>query len=383
MFLIVIKVNLPDQDCQHIDQNLVSPLLKRYYQRPLLITQGHMQWVWDGEGKRYLDLFGGVATTSIGHCHPKLIEITQKQISKLWHVSSLYQTEEILEYSEKLLKTLPGSFDSVFFCNSGLFAIILGLFLKKKEILFFVFLTLGSEATELAILMARAHTGSNAVLSLQNGYHGVSSSGLGAVGLGVWKHNVVTGQGFYLISNPDPYRGRFGNTECRQSMEESFDSAQNKHCCNRPKEINSYITDFGVKCHACSEYLRDLDLVLNTNIPPNKLAALIMESIQGVGGTVQYPREYVRKAAEMARAQNGLVIMDEVQTGFGRTGLSFWGFQSHQVQPDIGKQFLSFLSFLFICSILFLTIKTSFDLISYDGQRHWQRFSNGSCGQFT
>jgi alanine-glyoxylate transaminase/(R)-3-amino-2-methylpropionate-pyruvate transaminase len=112
---------LKEEDVSRIDRQLVSPLLRRYYRNPLTIRQGHMQWVWSEKGKRYLDLFGGVATTSVGHCHPKLVEATREQIGKLWHVSSLYRTEETLEYTEKLLRTLPPSFDSVFFCNSGKF----------------------------------------------------------------------------------------------------------------------------------------------------------------------------------------------------------------------------------------------------------------------
>jgi 4-aminobutyrate aminotransferase-like enzyme len=185
--------------------------------------------------------------------------------------------------------------------------------------------------------MARSYTGSNAIVSLQKGYHGVCSSGLGMVGLNTWRNDAATGQGFHLAPNPDPYRGRFGTPDCRHSMND--ESRNESHSCCPSLNLRSSVSSLPVECGACVEYLHDLQQVLSSQVPVGKLAAMMMESIQGVGGTVQFPRDYVRKAAELVRAQNGLIIMDEVQTGFGRTGLNFWGFETHQVLPDIGESF--------------------------------------------
>lgn len=254
-----------------------------------------MQYVYDSEGKRYLDMFGGILTTSVGHCHPKLVDAVKRQAGKLWHTSSIHLTEEVHEYASKLSSKFPPGLDNFFFCNSG------------------------SEANDLAILMARLYTRSFDIIALRNAYHGASPYNMGLCGVGSWRYNFPSNLGFSHTTCPDPYRGRFGGSLCRDTV------ATSSRTCNCKSKS---------ECTASQEYVNDLKTVLDTTIP-SKVAGMIIESIQGVGGVVQFPKNYVKTAAEIIRARHGLVILDEVQTGFGRTGINYWGFQSHDVVPDI------------------------------------------------
>ncbi|VDM53825.1 unnamed protein product [Angiostrongylus costaricensis] len=137
-----------------------------YYKQPLLITKGEMQFLYDADGKKYLDMFAGIVTVSVGHCHPKVNAALKAQLDKLWHTTSIYYTEPVLEYAEKLTAN----------CTS----LIVSLDLIK--VCFFV--NSGSEANDLAFALARVHTGRFDVLSLRNGYHGMTQTVLGATNIG-------------------------------------------------------------------------------------------------------------------------------------------------------------------------------------------------------
>lgn len=256
-----------------------------------------MQYVYDSEGNRYLDMFGGIVTTSVGHCHPKLVDAVSQQLNKLWHVSSIYLHEEVHEYASKLCNRFPEPLSNVFFCNSG------------------------SEANDLALLMARLYTGSFDVIALRNAFHGCSPYTMGLCGVGYCKHPIPNNFGIHHTTNPDPYGGRFGGLRCRDSV-----SQTTRDCSCR----------IGCACDASNKYIEDLEDLLNTTLP-KKIAGFIFEPIQGVGGIVQYPKDYIKRAQQLVKARGGLLIADEVQTGFGRLGSHFWGFQASGVTPDIGN----------------------------------------------
>jgi alanine-glyoxylate transaminase/(R)-3-amino-2-methylpropionate-pyruvate transaminase len=254
----------------------LSPGLFTYYQRPLMLVEGRMQWVWDETGRRYLDAIGGIATVSVGHCHPQVVAALQAQNATLQHSTTLYLQPRIAEYAARLAATLPGNLKVCYFVNSG------------------------SEANDLALLMARAFTGNFDVIALRNGYHGGNASGMAATAQSTWKFNVPHAFGVHHALAPYAYRGPFG-----------ADDPQAGH-----------------------RYAEDVRNVIECSTPGH-IAAFIAESVQGVGGVVAYPDGYLREAYAHARAAGGLCIADEVQTGFGRLGSHFWGFETQDVTPDI------------------------------------------------
>ncbi|CAL8097106.1 unnamed protein product [Orchesella dallaii] len=256
-----------------------------------------MQYMWDTEGKKYLDLFGGIVTVGVGHCHPKLNAALSEQASKLWHTSNVFVNEPIHEYVEKLASKMPGDLTVVYPVNSG------------------------SEANDLAILMARVHTGNFDVIALRNGYHGMSPNAMGLTGHSTWKQNAPHYSGIHHAMNPDVYKGLWGGSNCRDSV------VQVDRKCNCDCSKGS--------CGAADKYIEQLDEIFTYSLPQRKVAGMFIESIQGVGGVVQFPKTYIQKAAELVRKNGGLLISDEVQTGFGRTGDSMWNFQDHGVSPDI------------------------------------------------
>lgn len=170
------------------------------------------------------------------------------------------------------------------------------------------------------MLMSRLYTGNFDILSFRNAYHGMSPYTMGLTAHTPWSFKVPTNFGIHHVMNPDPYKGVFGGKACRDSPSQS-----DRACDCQPGS-----------CQACDAYLGQLDEVLEHSIPKGKsLAAFFAESIQGVGGTVQYPKGYLKSAFAKVRELGGVCVSDEVQTGFGRTGDHFWGFEGHDVVPDI------------------------------------------------
>ena len=254
-----------------------NPAIFTIYREPLLIVEGHMQWLWDETGKRYLDLFAGIATVSCGHSHPKIVERVNEQTATLQHSTTIYLHPNFALYAKRLAGKMPPGLDVTYFVNSG------------------------SEANDLAVAMARLHTGHADVIALRNAYHGGSPSSMGLTSLHTWKHPVpgATSNVHHAV-NPDPYRSPFSGT---------------------PEEI----------AEKSAEDIRDI-IRFST---PGKIAAFIAEPIQGVGGVTRGAPNYLARAYAIAREHGGLCIADEVQTGFGRTGENFWGFQNYGVVPDI------------------------------------------------
>ncbi|XP_045117059.1 alanine--glyoxylate aminotransferase 2, mitochondrial-like [Portunus trituberculatus] len=282
-------------EMKEVRKKNLSPALATNFSKPLLIHEGHMQWLFDETGRRYLDLFGGIVTVSVGHCHPKVNEAAKEQLDKLWHTTNIYMHPKIHEFAERITETLPGDLKVVYFVNSG------------------------SEANELAMMMARLYTGSFDIVTLRNAYHGASPYSIGLTAHGTWKFGFANGFGIHNASNPDPYRGLWGGH--RDCVVQSVRASES--------------TVEGGECSSAQKYVDQLEEVLSYSIPRGRLAAFFAEPIQGVGGTVQFPLGYLKKAFEKARSYGGLCVADEVQSGFGRTGDHFWGFEGHDVIPDI------------------------------------------------
>ncbi|KAA0719835.1 Alanine--glyoxylate aminotransferase 2, mitochondrial [Triplophysa tibetana] len=265
-----------------------------YYKKPVFINQGYMQWLWDVDGRRYLDFFAGVVTVSVGHCHPKVTEAAENQLRRLWHTSAIYIYPQMQEYAEKLTTLLPEPLKVVYFVNSG------------------------SEANDLAVLMARLHTGNFDILTLRGSYHGGSPQATGLTSNAIYKYPVPSSMGCHNTMCPDVFRGLWGGSQCRDSPVQSI-----RECSCSPGQ-----------CQANDKYIDQLKEMFDTTVP-RRIAAFFGEPIQGVGGAIQYPKNYLKETYQLVRERGGICIADEVQTGFGRTGSHFWGFQGHSVIPDM------------------------------------------------
>src|SRR5262245_35816494 len=256
----------------------LSPGLITYYQDPLLIDEGKMQYVWDETGKQYLDAFAGIVTVSVGHCHPYVVEKVRAQVGRLQHATTIYLHPTIGLLGKKVAEKMPaGSGLSVsYFTNSG------------------------SEANEIAILSAREYTGNQEVLTLRNAYHGGTQAAMGLTAHGTWKFK----------SNPSL----------------NVKHATPGYCYRCPYDLEYPSCD--VKC------ARDVeDLICQETA--GEVACFIGEPIQGVGGAVTPPKEYFQIVYDIVHKYGGLCIADEVQTAFGRTGHHYWGFENWGVKPDI------------------------------------------------
>ncbi len=170
-------------------QRHINPALHLSYKRPLMLVEGRMQYVWDETGRRYLDGIGGILTVSVGHCHPHVIAAAQRQNETIQHTTTLYLQPVVAQYAEKLASKLPGELKVVYFVNSG------------------------SEATDLALLMARAYTGNYDMIALRNAYHGGNASGMSVTAQSTWKFNVPHSFGVHHAAAPYPYRGVFGHDD--------------------------------------------------------------------------------------------------------------------------------------------------------------------------
>lgn len=254
----------------------MNPGIFLYYKTPLMVVEGSMQYVWDETGKRYLDGLGGIVTVSVGHCHPHVVAAANRQNEIYQHSTTIYLHPNVAQYAEKLAAKMPGALKACYFVNSG------------------------SEANDLALLMARAYTQNYDVIALRNAYHGGSAATMGVTAHSNWKYNVPHSFGVHHALAPYPYRGTFGYDDPDAGMKYADDV----------KQLIDYAT-------------------------PGKVAGFIAESIQGVGGFVEFPQGYLQQAYAHVRAAGGVCIADEVQTGFGRTGTHFWGFETQGVIPDI------------------------------------------------
>ena len=257
-------------------REFLFPCVANYYEEPVVITQGDGCCVRDADGREYLDFFGGILTCGIGHCHPDVTEAIREQVGQLVHTSTLYPTQPIVEYAERLAKITPGKLKKSFFTTSG------------------------TEADETAILLAKIHTGQQEIIVLRHGYSGRSLTALSVTGHAPWRLIPSQVVGIKHGHSPYCYRCPFGL---------------------------SY-PDCGIRCAT------DLEELIRTETN-GRPAAFMAEPIQGVGGFVVPPKEYFEIAVGIVRKYGGVFICDEVQTGFGRTGDHWFGIEHWGVEPDI------------------------------------------------
>ena len=253
------------------------PCETRLYDEPLVVTRARGVRVEDARGREYLDLFAGILTTSVGHCHPEVVDRVQRQVETLGHTSTLYVTENELAMAERLAQIAPGRLTHTFFTNSG------------------------TEAIETAVMLASVHTGRTDIMALRYAYSGRSTLASNLTAHGPWRPLTHSSGAIKHVLSPYPYRCPF-----RQPCDEG-----------------------------CTEaFARELEeaILTTTNGRP---AAFIAETIQGVGGYIVPPPGYFARAAEIIRKYGGLFIIDEVQTGFGRTGDHWFGIEHWGVEPDI------------------------------------------------
>jgi len=254
----------------------LSPAIVMYYKEPFMAVEGYMQYLYDETGRRYLDAIGGIVTVSVGHCHPKQIARVREQVGRLQHTTTIYIHPTVGLYAKKLAEHMPGSLKVTYFTNSG------------------------SESNDMAIMTSRMHTGRFDVIALRNAYHGGSQSTMALTGQASWKYALPHSFGVHHAIPGYCYRCPFGL---------AYPGCEVK-CAHDIKSVIDFETS-------------------------GQVGAFIAEPIMGVGGAVTPPKEYFKIAYDIVRKAGGVCIADEVQTGFGRTGEHFWGFENWGVIPDI------------------------------------------------
>lgn len=252
------------------------PAVFHYFAEPLVISHAKNQYVWDVDGKQYLDFFGGIVTISVGHCNDHVDAAVREQSAKLQHVSTVLVNEPQVRLAKKIAEITPGNLRKSFFTNSG------------------------TEANETAILAARCYTGSNEVIALRYSYHGRSAMGMAMSGIGTWRLGGTAPPGFVFAHNAYCYRCPFGLT---------YPSCD-------------------VRC------ARDMEDLIKTTTS-GRIAAFIGEPIQGVAGYITPPPEYFPIVEGIVKRYGGVFIADEVQTGWGRTGHKWFGIEQWGITPDI------------------------------------------------
>ncbi|HEY6709666.1 MAG TPA: aminotransferase class III-fold pyridoxal phosphate-dependent enzyme, partial [Actinomycetota bacterium] len=251
--------------------------LALYYDQPIELVDGKGCRVVDGEGASYLDFFAGILTTMIGYNPPEVVEAVRAQAGRMVHTSTLYLIRQQVELAERLAE-LSGIPDAkVFFTSSG------------------------SEANEAALLLATTARRSNQVLALRNSYHGRSYAAMGVTGNRSWSASSFTPVNVSYVHGGYRYRSPF-----------------------RDLPDKDYIA-------ACVDDLRD---VIDTTTA-GQVACMIAEPVQGVGGFAMPPDGLFGAMKEVLDANGILFVADEVQTGWGRTGDHFWGYQAHGIIPDM------------------------------------------------
>ena len=248
-----------------------------YYDEPLVVDHAKGNYVYDAEGKEFLDFFGGILTVSVGHCNEKVTRAIHSQTDKLQHMSTLYANEPQVQLAEKLAQITPGRLEKSFFTNSG------------------------TEANETAALLAQIYTKCQDVISLRHSYSGRSYLALSLSAQSSWRLTPNVVPGIHHIPNAYCYRCPFGLT---------YPSCD-------------------LKC------AKDIEEAIQTTTSQGRIAAFLAEPIQGVGGFVVPPKEYFKEIVGIVRNYGGLFICDEVQTAWGRTGGKMFGIEHWGVDPDI------------------------------------------------
>jgi 4-aminobutyrate aminotransferase-like enzyme len=251
------------------------PCAYHFYKDPPQMVQGQGMYLIDARGKRYMDLYAGVSVHALGHCHPEVTEAICQQVRTLQHSTTIYLTEPIVNLAEALAEVLPGDLGRTFFCGSG------------------------SEANEGAALLATLYTGRSEFLAFQNGLHGRTKLGMSLTGLSFWRTDPAPVGGITHVPAP--------------------------HCAHCPLGRVR-----GQCAFECVDAVEQAILTATSGKP----AAMFVEPIQGNGGIVVPPEGYYARLRTVLNRYHMLLIADEVQTGFGRTGRAF-GLDHWDVVPDI------------------------------------------------
>ena len=251
--------------------------LALYYEEPIALVDGEGRHVWDAEGNRYLDFFGGILTTMSGYRIPEVVRAIKTQADRMLHTSTLYLIESQIELAERIaaLSGIPDA--KVFFTNSG------------------------TEANDAALMMSTQYRRSNQVLAMRNSYHGKSHSAVAVTGQRSWSATQLMPFHTVYVHSGYRYRSPFGHLPDDQFIA------------------------------ACREDLRDLLRIAVAG----DVACLIAEPIQGVGGFATPPDGFYGGLKSVLDEEGILFISDEVQTGWGRTGEHFWGYEAHGITPDL------------------------------------------------
>ncbi len=264
------------KDIYEKHKKYLVPCVGTYYKEPLILDRGKGGYVYDTDGKQYLDFFGGIVTISVGHCDDEITSKTCEQMKRLQHTSTLYPNVPIVSLAEKLAQITPGKLQKSFFTNSG------------------------SEAVETAILLAQLHTKSHEIIALRHGYSGAT-----LLAMNLTAHS---------------------NYRLTETLVPGIKHAHNAYCfrCAFGKEYPHCDLD-------CAKDVKELIETTTSRHP----AGFIAEPIQGVGGFITPPKEYFKEVVSIVRKYGGLFICDEVQTGWGRTGKKMYGIEHWEVEPDI------------------------------------------------
>jgi 4-aminobutyrate aminotransferase len=273
---------MPPADSPHAEllarhRRVMPDWLTLFYDEPIELVSGSGRRVTDAEGRTYLDFFGGILTTMTGHAVPEVVDAIRAQAGRMLHSSTLYLVRPMVELAERI-SALSGIPDAkVFFVNSG------------------------SEANDTALQLCCTARRSNQVLALRNSYHGRSFASMAATGLRTWSSSSLTPVNVSYVHGGYRYRSPFGDL---------------------PDD------DYTAACAA------DLQDVIRT-ATAGDVACLIAEPIQGVAGFVIPPDGFFGALKEVLDEHGILFVSDEVQTGWGRTGQHFWGYQAHDITPDL------------------------------------------------
>ncbi|MCP4220786.1 MAG: aminotransferase class III-fold pyridoxal phosphate-dependent enzyme [bacterium] len=269
------KPGLSPKEILAIRERHLGKALSVSYKKPLKIVRGYMQYLYDQDGRAYLDTVNNVC--HIGHCHPTAVKAAQQQISTL-NTNTRYLHDNIVEYAQRLCATLPDPLSVCFFVCTG------------------------SEANELAIRMAKTHTGNADFVVLDHAYHGNTNA---VIDISPYKFNGPGGKGkpenIHVGMIPDVYRGPYKAG---------------------PDAGEKYAADV----------LGQLEAMKGNKRKP---AAFIHESFLSVAGQIPLPENYLQLAYKHIREAGGICHADEVQVGFGRVGTHMWAFEQHGVVPDI------------------------------------------------
>ena len=253
----------------------IMPCLSHFYEKPPELVRGSMQYLFDHTGKKYLDCFAGVSVINCGHCNPEITDRLCEQIKTLQHVCNIYLTENFVRLAERLAAVTPGSLQKSFFCSTG------------------------TEANEGALLLASIYTKSSEYIALRGGLHGRTKLAMNLTGIGMWRTDPHPVGGIHFAPNPYCYRCPLGKKYPSCDL-------------------------------ACANTVEDIVKTATSGRP----AAFIAETIQGNAGIIVPPKGYFRRLKEILSTCGALLIIDEVQTGFARTGKMF-AIEHYGVNPDI------------------------------------------------